>query len=98
MQDVQLLLVGVAGIRSLEPNPLTGSLVVWFEARSACAEVVLERLERAGYVDRANATTNDQYIHGAVATTGGIVWSAVWGAVVEALLGRSALSVLSILI
>lgn len=86
------LLEPFEGINAVTTNPVTGSIVITYDTEAITAEVIMDVFQRAGYFDPAKAVTNDQYIHAAVAKTGGVLWRAVSGAFVETAVRHPALS------
>src|SRR5574341_1041383 len=79
-QEVLALLRPFDGINAIATNPVTGSIVITYEAEVVTAGVIIDVFKRAGYFDPDKAMTNDQYIHSVVSKTGGLLWKAVSGA------------------
>lgn len=86
------------GVTEVTVNHVTGSVIVWYDPDTIQADVILGRFEQRGCFDTSKAVTNDQRIHAAATRTGGILWSAVAGALVEQAFQGSALAFLAILI
>jgi hypothetical protein len=92
------LLNPLGGINAVSSNPVTGSLVIIYDAESTGADQILQVLNRAGYFDPEKAVTNDQYIHGIVSRTGGLLWKSISGAFVETAVRHPAVSLLMVFI
>ncbi|HUK55845.1 MAG TPA: hypothetical protein VLY20_04225 [Nitrospiria bacterium] len=96
--EIKRLLGQIQGIESAEINTVTGSAVIYYEPKAVSSQEILDCLERAGYFDLSKAVTNDQHVYAAAAQTGGILWKALAGALVEQALQGSALSLIAVLI
>jgi hypothetical protein len=97
-RELQAELSQIWGVGEVTVSTVTGSVVVWYEPKTIHPEAILGRLERRGCFDASKAVTNDQRIHAAATRTGGILWSAVAGTLIEQAFQGSALSFLAILI
>ncbi|MHB8481534.1 MAG: HMA2 domain-containing protein [Nitrospiria bacterium] len=97
-QEIQELLRPIKGISSVETNSTTGSIVIHYSCNLVSSERILEILKGAGYFDQSKAVTNDQYIHAKASKTGHLIWGALSGAFLEAALGSSPLSLITLLI
>jgi hypothetical protein len=92
------MLLRIEGIRSVEVNPVTGSMVIRYSPDLTDSEQILSLIESAGYFDSMKAVTNDEYIHAKATKTGRVIWGAISGAFMETALEKSALSLIAILI
>jgi copper chaperone CopZ len=97
-QDIKRLLGQIQGIEKAEINTVTGSAVIHYEPKAVSSQEILEVLQKAGYFDLSKAVTNDQHVYEAAARTGGILWKALAGVLVERAFQGSALSFLAALI
>jgi len=97
-QDVKRLLGQIQGIEAAEISTVTGSAVIHYDPKKISSKEILDLLKNAGYFDLSKAVTNDQHVYKAAARTGGILWSALAGALVEQVFQGSALSFLAVLI
>jgi hypothetical protein len=97
-RDVVELLSPLGGIDAVSSNPLTGSLVIIYDAEALRAAQILDVLRLAGYFDPGKAVTNDQYIHKVVSRTGGFLWKSISGAFVETAVSHPAVSLLMVFI
>lgn len=97
-EAIKKLLGEIQGIERAEINTMTGSAVIHYEPKAVSSQEILNLLEEAGYFDLSKAVTNDQHVYAAVARTGGILWKALAGVLVEQVFQGSALSYLAVLI
>jgi len=97
-EGVKNLLSQMDGIENAEINPMTGSVVIYFNPGKTSAPIITNHFQRAGYFDSSKALTNDQYIQNAVTHAGKIVKRAMFGSCFDILFQGSALSYLGILI
>jgi copper chaperone CopZ len=97
-QAIKKLLGEIQGIESAEINTITGSAVIHYEPKAVSSREILNILEEAGYFDLSKAVTNDQHLYAAAAQTGGILWKALAGVLIEQAFQGSALSFLAVLI
>ncbi len=96
--EVRTALGAVTGINSVTVNTVTGSIVIYYDARLITSKAVLDILIKKKYFDITRAVTNDQYIHSAASKAGMILGRALFGVFVEKALEGSALSLLAVLI
>lgn len=64
--EIEKLLKAVQGIRSLDINTVTGSVLVNYNPKMIASETIITILKKQGYFDPSKAITNDHYIHTAV--------------------------------
>lgn len=64
--EIERLLKAVQGIRSLDINTVTGSVLVNYNPKMIASEKIMNILKKQGYFDPSKAITNDYYIHTAV--------------------------------
>jgi copper chaperone CopZ len=97
-REIKRLLGEIQGIESAEINTVTGSAVIHYDPKTVSSKSILDSLVAAGYFDLSKAVTNDQHVYEAAARTGGILWKALAGFLVEQAFQGSALSFLAVLI
>ena len=65
---IEGLLRSMSGIKAIDINTITGSIVVNYQPKVVAEKEIVTRLRMAGYFDPSKATTNDHYIHTAVSS------------------------------
>jgi hypothetical protein len=88
----------VEGIELVSANPLTGSLVIHYDAERIHSEDMLEILKDNGHLDDARIKKSQNLEHGAFSKTGQAVGKALFGWAVGKALENSGLSFLTVLI
>lgn len=87
-----------AGIERVSANPVTGSIIINYNAKAATSKQVLELLTRHGYFHPARVVTIEQKLNKPVEQIGQAVSKAVVAAVVERMLAGSPLSLITALL
>jgi hypothetical protein len=88
----------IMGVKNIDLNPLTGSMVLYYDKHVVSSNHILNTLTRHGYFERSKAMTNEEYIKSKVSGAARVVGKALGGAFMDAALEGSALSFLAVLI
>jgi hypothetical protein len=88
----------VEGIDLASANPLTGSLVIHYDAERIRSEEILEILRNKGYLKESGVPKTSNSREGAFSRTGQAVGKALFGWAVGKALENSGLSFLTVLI
>ncbi len=92
------LLQDADGVKSVELNPLTGSVTIHYApSRTDCASLIA-RLSDRGVVDPERLVSSDRHLHDAASRAGRVVARAAAGAVIDRLLGGTPLAVLTAIV
>lgn len=97
-QQVRQIIENIKGVEDLSINPITGSVVVRYDADHLRAGNILETLKHRGYFDETLAISTDQVIDQAAAKAGRAVGKALFGLVLDRAFEGSPLALLSALI
>ncbi|MBF0457938.1 MAG: hypothetical protein HQK99_08600 [Nitrospirae bacterium] len=97
-EQVVIFFQGVEGVKSVNSNPITGSLAISYCTHLIDAEIIMEMLEKIGGIDLSKTISNDEYIHNALSKVGGFASKVLFGSAMDVALGDSALSFLSVLV
>lgn len=74
------LLSSVPGLKNLDVNLVTGSILIRYDADSVSANELLDTLSRSGYFEPSNAVTHDDLLHSMLTRTGKAIGSLALGA------------------
>jgi hypothetical protein len=97
-QEVQALLENCDGIESCTVNPVTGSVVVYYDCDSLQTDQILQILKKNGYFDESGAVTMDHYFQNVVSAAGGAFSRAAFSWAVGRAFEGSGLAILAALI
>ena len=50
------------GIKDIEYNPNTGSIIIWYDQEALSATTILEHLERVGFLNQNNLLSHEDYL------------------------------------
>jgi len=50
------------GIKDIEYNPNTGSIIIWYDQKALSANTILEHLERVGFLNQNNLLSHEDYL------------------------------------
>jgi hypothetical protein len=50
------------GIKDIEYNPNTGSIIIWYDQKALSATTILEHLKRAGFLNQENLLSHEHYL------------------------------------
>jgi copper chaperone CopZ len=94
------LLQAMDGIVSAEANPVTGSVIINYDKNGLDPAVVLTALRAHGYIDAAGTVASDgsSAVHRAASKVGEALGKAVFGALVDKAIERSAMALVGALI
>lgn len=98
LESVRDELVGLAGVREVTANVVTGSIVVMHHRNVLRTRDVLDLLEEQGHIDAASGAPTAVYNDQAFSKAGAVVGKALFGMAVERALAPSGLSFLAALL
>jgi hypothetical protein len=96
--DLMMALSHLQGLGTMDLNPKTGSLLVYYNPSLVEVSDIISVVKRRGYFDPDKAVTNDQYIHNAASKAGQVVGKAFLGSALDIALKGSPLSFLTLFI
>ncbi len=94
-REVVEIVEHIRGVRHVEVNPVTGSVVVRYDPKWTRSEEILEVLQKHGYFDEQKVLANDPLLESAAAKAGRMIGKTLFGLAVEKAFEGSALSMLA---
>jgi hypothetical protein len=79
------------GIKDIEHNPNTGSIIIWYDQKALSATTILEHLERAGFLNQKNLLSHEDYLIHTSLNFGKRIGKMLADSLAEPLLGGSSL-------
>ncbi|MEW6218756.1 MAG: HMA2 domain-containing protein [Thermodesulfobacteriota bacterium] len=97
-QETERLISQLAGVRSVQANPVTGSVTVQYDRERLTPVAILRLLEREGLFDPKQAMSHDQHLAHTSGRMGELVGKVVMSLAMDRALAGTGLSFLSALI
>jgi hypothetical protein len=79
------------GIKDIEYNPNTGSIIIWYDQKALSATTILEHLERVGFLNQKNLLSHEDYLIHTSLNFGKRIGKMLADSLAEPLLGGSSL-------
>jgi len=79
------------GIKDIEYNPNTGSIIIWYDQKALSATTILEHLERVGFLNQNNLLSHEDYLIHTSLNFGKRIGKMLADRLAEPLLGGSSL-------
>jgi len=79
------------GIKDIEYNPNTGSIIIWYDQKALSATTILEHLERVGFLNQNNLLSHEDYLIHTSLNFGKRIGKMLADSLAEPLLGGSSL-------
>jgi hypothetical protein len=79
------------GIKDIEYNPNTGSIIIWYDQKALSATTILEHLERVGFLNQKNLLSHEDYLIHTSLNFGRKIGKMLADSLAEPLLGGSSL-------
>jgi len=94
-REVVEIVENIRGVRHVEVNPVTGSVVVRYDPKWSRSEEILEVLQKHGYFDEQKVLPNDPLMENAAVKASRMIGKTLFGLAVEKAFEGSALSMLA---
>ena len=79
------------GIKDIEYNPNTGSIIIWYDQKALSATTIIEHLERVGFLNQKNLLSHEDYLIHTSLNFGKRIGKMLADSLAEPLLGGSSL-------
>ncbi len=98
VDELRKVLSTMHGIATVDINPTTGSLLIYYNTKVIKHTDIVKLLERKGYFDASRAVNNDEYIHTTAKKAGDLIGKSLFSTFAGMALEGTPLSFLTILI